>query len=633
MRIPHPALSYVGGSLDVPFATTLTPDEPPTHDAAGDPLPGGALARIGSERLFHAAGVTVLALSSDSRALLSAGTDGEVRISELPGGRVLTTFQGDEERVVAAAFWPEGDAATTVGRRRVRAWNLLTSRPFREHALPPGARVAISPDGRWCAVAEDALVRVLDLATGRDRAPVEARASRSVWARVEALALSRGGDLLAVATSEAVVRVLDARTGGVFREFPGASVAIAFSPDARRVALGTASDPRGLRVVDLETREEIWFDAAPAEAVAFAPEGLAIGVLTAKHELLVFDADTRKPIGRPRKATAFAFAADGRTFAVADRLGDFGGSVGPISVVERATGAPAFPHALRASALAFARDGSLLVGCTDGSVRFFDAAGSRETRAPLVLHEAAIVAIALAPDGRRIATAAEDDIARITEIATGEPAARIEGTSFNAPRGLAFAPDGTLAIGGTAGFWREAGTDAHPVRLARPPFHAEGRVAVTSDGRIAAFQGEDSAGWVELRHVESRARVRVAGGTRALSVASFDLSPDGHRIALGLRPQAVRIEDLDTGKPLLEIGGAAAPDTPVVAYDASGAWLALAPRSAGAIRIVDAVTGDVRRELAGPRAGVCALASSASPRTLAALAWDGSVVLYPFEPE
>src|SRR5262245_8789298 len=59
----------------------------PRRDALGDPLPVGAVARLGTIRLTHAGSVSAVTFAPDGRLLASTGQDGAVRLWETATGK------------------------------------------------------------------------------------------------------------------------------------------------------------------------------------------------------------------------------------------------------------------------------------------------------------------------------------------------------------------------------------------------------------------------------------------------------------------------------------------------------------------------------------------------------------------
>src|SRR5581483_1121905 len=62
--------------------------EPPRTDLYGDPLPPGAVARLGTLRLRHA-DVAALTFSKDGKLLISCSRDGEVRVWDAATGKLV----------------------------------------------------------------------------------------------------------------------------------------------------------------------------------------------------------------------------------------------------------------------------------------------------------------------------------------------------------------------------------------------------------------------------------------------------------------------------------------------------------------------------------------------------------------
>src|SRR5262245_37851398 len=70
------------------------PPPRPVLDLYGDPLPLGAVARLGSMRLRHGEQINSGGFTGDSRALASAGTDGYVRLWDTATGKLLGKHRG-----------------------------------------------------------------------------------------------------------------------------------------------------------------------------------------------------------------------------------------------------------------------------------------------------------------------------------------------------------------------------------------------------------------------------------------------------------------------------------------------------------------------------------------------------------
>src|SRR5262245_31886507 len=87
----------------------LTADEPePILDAHGDPLPPGALLRLGTTRFRHNQEVHTVAFLPDSKVLLSVSGDGTIRLWEATTGKELRRFENTPPWGDAAALSADG---------------------------------------------------------------------------------------------------------------------------------------------------------------------------------------------------------------------------------------------------------------------------------------------------------------------------------------------------------------------------------------------------------------------------------------------------------------------------------------------------------------------------------------------
>src|SRR5215468_8173835 len=91
----HPALLAVTLATaaadpgQAPPAAKAKDADAPAVDALGDPLPTGAVARLGTTRLRHRGYVVALAFSSDGKRLASGGYDPAAHVWDAATGRRL----------------------------------------------------------------------------------------------------------------------------------------------------------------------------------------------------------------------------------------------------------------------------------------------------------------------------------------------------------------------------------------------------------------------------------------------------------------------------------------------------------------------------------------------------------------
>ena len=85
-------LSLVVSIMVFILAADIQAEPPAKVDAFGDPLPPGAIARLGTVRWRHADGASFVAFLPDGKTLLSAGGDATVRIWDVATGKELRRF-------------------------------------------------------------------------------------------------------------------------------------------------------------------------------------------------------------------------------------------------------------------------------------------------------------------------------------------------------------------------------------------------------------------------------------------------------------------------------------------------------------------------------------------------------------
>src|SRR6516164_8644363 len=98
------AVAVAAAALAWPAALNGGEPARPRLDAYGDPLPDGALARVGTLRLRHAGSAINVAFAPDGKSLASSGNDGLIRLWGVATGKEIRRFEGHEGNVDGLAF-------------------------------------------------------------------------------------------------------------------------------------------------------------------------------------------------------------------------------------------------------------------------------------------------------------------------------------------------------------------------------------------------------------------------------------------------------------------------------------------------------------------------------------------------
>jgi RNA polymerase sigma factor (sigma-70 family) len=627
-------------------------------DLQGDPLPPGAIARLGTVRFRH------------------------------------------EDWINAFATSPDGLTLAAVAGKSLVFWDAATGRPVHRFTLAREAHcLAFAPDGKSVAVgSEDCVVHLFDPGSGKElrqfigHQPSEDPVRGGVWA----MAFTPDGQTLVTWGSDLTVRLWDARSGKELRQLGDKDLSFGgLSPDGKYLAYLKEDSAKILRLWDLAANKEVRQLSHPAAVsrVAFAADGKTLAVAFAAEvdqpgQIALWDVDGKQIgtlAGHQAQVFALAFAPDGKTLASGgydktlrlwdletrkelhkhqslptpiyqlsfNRDGKTLTSRGAENHV-RLWDVPAWRQRPMADgaewsigSLAYSADGKFVAAPSSERIWVWDTATSKVVR-KLEGHKDTVRAVVFSPDGKFLVSGSDDGTVRIWDLASGKEQRCLQ--AGGGVEKLALSADGvTLAVWGFKEARRivvcHAGTGktlrtlevASDQEQALPTlstlcFGHDGKTLYAASGTHLVVQRWDAATGKTLPTLGKH-----DGGLNGLALA-----PDDRSVAVMTMGGTLYVWETATGQARLIVKNPGY--STAVAFAPDGRLLALANAGGHALEIGDTVTravenreevrlvnlanGKVVHRFTGHLGGIGALSFSPDGRALASGGYDTTIVLW-----
>jgi WD40 repeat protein len=510
-------------------------------DRNGDPLPAGALARLGSLRWRHEDAILFVAFVQDGKAVLTGGQDQVFRLWNRATGAEIRHFamQADPQgkpvkprpvampwtqqaQVVASVTHDGKTLAVYLPANEILLWDVDTGKEIRRFRPPqnPVAGLQFSPDGKLLAARTNnnsGVIHLLDPASGKEVRQVKPEAPAGGGVRQfgvgmpSSLAFSPDNKLLAVSEAEYdqqkfhyYVRVNEVDTGKEVSKITMQTNAtsVAFSADAKTLAIGNVNS---IVLREPTTGKEIRSitQINGATGMVFAPKGATLAVRGRDHHVRLLDSETGKQLHMLDSGAGMGDNWPGATIRI---------------------GMPNVPRA----ELAFAPDGKSLAVASGNTLRIWDTATGKEQ--PLTDgHRGPVSNLGVSADGKHALTRGADRMIRRWDLTEG----RLLGT-FAEPSGttaIAFSPDGKWAAFGTIALIQLCDTETgKTVKELRGHNNLTATLAFSPDGKwLASFGMTDNT--LHL-HDLARAHDSAKVEPRAISLGK-DPPPGGGLVIRG----------------------------------------------------------------------------------------------------
>ncbi len=553
-----------------------------------------------------------VALSPDATICASGHHDGAIVLWDIATGRKLGILEGHKLNLTSLAYSPDGHyLASGSGwwennnlSGELSLWDARTRKVLSVFAGSLGniTSLAFSPDGQTLATVvhlgkDNSEVRFWEIPSLKLK-----RLSPFPASRAGSAAFSSDGKVLAIGLENGKTALCDGVTGRVLETRSGhqdwVKAVACGHKDAVFVSGGKdgrvrlcSLRPGGSVLAEYRHEAEVW-------SVALSADDRIGASICEKGILKVWDcANGSELFSRdlPWAGRSVVFSADGKTLAVGLEDGRlwiydvFRSPEGKVWINEDARFAetlswPGHCHGKRpceAWAVAFSPDSKILASAGDDHcIRFWDPASGRE-RAVLRGHHSLVSSIAFSPDGKLLASGSFDlhPNIKLWDVATGTAVATLRGHA-KAVYALAFAPN----------------------------------------GKYLATAGRD--GVTRLWDVATGAEQPILSG---YSIESLAFSPDGQTLALADNYRTLLLWDMQLQKVRRTLPHSSGHGS--LAFSPDGKTLATGGHE-GAVRFLDAATGELRCSARSHSDVVNCLAFAPDGKTLASASFDKKVKLW-----
>ncbi len=607
-RLPAPPVALAGHTVDV-VATDVSRNGATAVTASGDKsvrLWNAANGQPLRTLSGHAFAVSDVAIRGDSAQVASGDASGEIRLWNLADGAPQGVIGAHGRSLYSLAYGPKGERLASVGQDGLlKVWKLPLPAPvaFAGNAQAVTS-IAVTSDKKFVITGSaDKSIRVFDAANGQ-----QARSLADVPEAVASLALSSDDKFVAAGAVNGVIKLWKTADGSPFMGFTppvegelptpstligheGKVVSLWLDTESRRiVSAGADGTVRVWRVP--EAPQRIADNAGAASKFVVSADGkrsATAAVFEGKPAVLIRDLEAdgqilKRLLGHQASVTSLAFQKDGSQLISGTAQGEcavWNLKESKFPLVQNVK------LSASVSAVALSDDGKELFAAVGNSIHHHQVADGKESRVltghggavsslavagPILFsgaadntvrgwtittgaaagqmnHGAAVVDIAISPDGKQIASCGADNVIKLWTAAGGAAAGALTGhaSPIVAAR---FSPDGSrvASVGGDGlWFW-----DTGSVRRLETTSLALAKAKGLGFSGTKVFVGADD-GTVQSHTTNLQLLVEAHEG----GVLAAAFPADGKGIATSGADKTLKLWNLRDGKLLTTFAGSA----------------------------------------------------------------------------
>lgn len=500
-------------------------------DQYGDPLPAGAVAVLGSQRLHPTGQIVSLAWSPDGKILATGNTGDDrsatVQLWDTTSGRAIGNklTAANSAQITQIRFSPDSRTVIAYGFSGIAKWDVKSGK----QTLLQIETGLVSPDGKT----------TIRRAGSRSKLTIRDTATKAILANIE----------------------VSGHTNGI--------QAIAYSPTQPLLATGTYDGQ--LHLWESRTgkkRFKLPISKNMVAKVAFTPDGKILAAGGYLPGILLFDTATGKSIrtltmpGRSQATNTFAISADGKWVAATGR---YDSSVHVHAIGDGKLRRTIVTDVRDIKHVAFSSDGSKIAVAGGDSFRggsklsLWDVAGGKQLLVNPE-HTAPISQLVFSPEGDLIATMGATAI-RLWKAKTGRHVVKLSAAGMST---LAFSADGwSLGAAGPYGGYKvwEVSTADELIAVARDSIRALSANVFALSPQLDVLAVGTRDGKVQLYDAPTQKLLRTITVANRSEVNGIAFAPDGKtflataepRFGRGKSTPVIAIFDTGTGKPLRQL--------------------------------------------------------------------------------
>jgi WD40 repeat protein len=506
----------------------------------------------------HGFGVTIVAISKDSRYIVSGGDDNMVRLWDLESGRLLHTLEGHEDSVLTVAISDDNRRLVSGSvDKTVKLWDLESGRLLNTLEGHKGYvwSVAISGDNDRRSLvsgSSDHTVRLWDLESGHLLLTMRGHEDT-----VKSVAISGDNRHLVSGSDDHTVRLWDLESGRLLLTLEGhedAVRSVAISGDNRHLVSG--SDDHTVRLWDLESGRLLLTlegHEGHVRSVAISGDNRLLVSGSSDKTVRLWDLKSGRLLnilkGHENAVRSVAISTDNRRLVSGSddktvKLWDLESSL-LLNTLEG--------HKDYVWSVAISRDNRHLVsGSSDKTVKLWDLESGLLINT-LKGHKGYVSSVAVSRDNRRLVSASDDNTIKLWDLESGHLLNTFEGHKYWV-RSVAISMDNRCLVSAsddnTIKLWDlESGCLLNTLEGHEDSVLS---VAISGNNRYLVSGSEDKA--VKLWDLESGSLLNTLKGHKK-AVWAVAVSGDNRRLVSGSDDKTVKLWDLESKRLLYTLEG------------------------------------------------------------------------------